>query len=838
MMTTLEGKEEEESEIEEEENISNPSNPPERMDLIQELVGVIDSVKSFGDYRRTQKKESHSLVRRMKLLLPLLEEIGDVDRPIPEACIACLNNLKKAFLSAKRLLKICNDGSKLYLALESEAITVRFHSVYDKLSQGLDGMPYDELGISDEVKEQVELMHVQLRRAKRRTDTQDMELAMDMMVLSTKDDDRNVDSASIERLANKLSLHTVEDLKTETIAIRKLVKERGGQHAESTQQIIDLLNRFKQIVGVEETNVLDDPVMPKTLEKCPSLAIPHEFLCPITLEIMTDPVIIATGQTYERESIQYWLDSNHRTCPKTGQALVHLSLAPNFALRNLILQWCEKNNFQLPKKDDLASSENSSDEQREKILSLVQNLSSSHLEVQRKTVMKIRMLSKESPESRILIANCGGIPALVHLLSYPDSRIQEHAVTALLNLSIDELNKKLITREEPIPAIIEVLQNGCVGAKENSAAALFSLSMLDENKVMIGLSNGIPPLVDLLQNGTIRGKKDAATALFNLSLNQANKTRAIEAGVVKPLLPDTWGQKLRYANLLKNTSISLEPKLPLLKTFFLSRRPLLSLSDHRPVANLRSSNEMINSELNSNGLDNNGAGMPVYHKQPPVAIKKIALRDVQNDNRSFIHNLSRKFTSAGGKTHCRCNQEVGKGRVQDITDKNADCFPSSSMHFCHKQQEIPQQQTLMRENNRYCVPGVTPNRMASMMSFSYGGPSLPLSLGKPGNGLPVVESNCLKVTSDVDHSIDSKATDDQQRKERFLCLQKFLKHCDESNQRDYTQTDMQVELEKRAIQLTIEEGKEIQRMKALNILGKSGPMSNPLQMTQQYQSKK
>ncbi|KAF6173899.1 hypothetical protein GIB67_039850 [Kingdonia uniflora] len=34
----------------------------------------------------------------------------------------------------------------------------RFYIVYDKLNQALDGMPYDELGISDEVKEQVELM--------------------------------------------------------------------------------------------------------------------------------------------------------------------------------------------------------------------------------------------------------------------------------------------------------------------------------------------------------------------------------------------------------------------------------------------------------------------------------------------------------------------------------------------------------------------------------------------------------------------------------------------------------------------------------------------------------
>ncbi|KAF8405535.1 hypothetical protein HHK36_010442 [Tetracentron sinense] len=524
-------------EIMEKGNISNVSSiTQEESDVIQFLMDVIESVGSFGDYRRTQKKECFNLVRRMKLLVPLLEEIRELDTPIPDKAFTCLRNLKKALISAKKLLKNCNDGSKIYLAFESEVVMGRFHAVYDTVNRALDDMSFEDLGISDEVKEQVELMRVQLKRAKRRTDTQDIELAMDMMVVFSKKDDRNADSAIIERLANKLDLHTILDLKAETIAVRKLVKERGGQNAESTQQIIDLLSKFKQIAGIEESNVLDDPVLPKSLEKCPSLLIPHEFLCPITLEVMTDPVIIASGQTYERDSIKKWLDSNHRTCPKTRQTLVHLSIAPNYALRNLILQWSEKNNFELPKKEACTDSDSSSTEHKEEISSLVKKLSSNDLDVQRKASMKIRMLSKENPDNRILIASSGGIPPLVHLLLYPDSKIQEHAVTALLNLSIDEGNKRIIAREGAIPAIIEVLQNGTIEAKENSAAALFSLSMLDENKVSVGSSNGIPPLVDLLQHGTIRGKKDAATALFNLSLNQSNKARAIDAGIVTPLL--------------------------------------------------------------------------------------------------------------------------------------------------------------------------------------------------------------------------------------------------------------------------------------------------------------
>ncbi|KAF9684710.1 hypothetical protein SADUNF_Sadunf04G0146800 [Salix dunnii] len=519
--------------------VSSSSSGGDEVCVAKEMMDVIDTVGLYVGYRRTQRKECLNLVRRLKLLVPLLEEIKEIDHHklgSSAGLKTSLVNLKKSLLGAKKLLKRCARGSKIYLAMESEALMSSFHAVYDNLNQALDDLQYDELGISVEVYEQVELTRMQLKRAKRRTDTQDIELAMDMMVVFSKKDDRNADSAIIERLASKLELHTISDLKAEEVAVRKLVEERGVQNAESIQQIKDLLGKFRQIAGVDETIVLDGPISSKSLQRCQSLLIPHEFLCPITKEIMVDPVILASGQTYERESIQKWLNSNHRTCPKTGQILDHLSLAPNFALRNLILQWCEKNKYELPKKDVLLRSDGFSAEFIEEISSLVQNLSSREFEVRREAVMNIRMLAKENPDNRILIANYGGIPPLVQLLSCQDSKIQEHTVTALLNLSIDETNKRLVAREGAIPAIIEILQNGTDEARENSAAALFSLSILDENKVLIGGLSGIRPLVYLLQNGTVRGKKDAATALFNLSLNQTNKSRAIKVGIIPALL--------------------------------------------------------------------------------------------------------------------------------------------------------------------------------------------------------------------------------------------------------------------------------------------------------------
>ncbi|KAG2243156.1 hypothetical protein Bca52824_095000 [Brassica carinata] len=501
-------------------------------DLVGEIITTIEFLDNISDYRRTQQKECFNLVRRLKILIPLMDEIRGFDEfPSPESCTHFLYRLRKVILAARKLLETCNNGSKIFLALDSEMIMTRFHSIYEKLNRVLAKIPFDELKISDEVKDEVGSLCKQLKKARRRTDTQDIELAVDMMVVFSKTDPRNADSPIIERLAKKLELQTTEDLKTEAIAIKTLIQEKGGLSIETQQHIIELLNKFKKLQGVEATDILCEPV----INKSTSLVLPHEFLCPITLEIMQDPVIIATGQVIS--SIQKWFDAGHKTCPKTRQTLEHLSLAPNYALKNIILQWCEKNNFKIPEKEtSLHSEDDSEEQQKDEISLLVEALSSSQLEEQRESVKQMRLLARENPENRVLLANAGAIPLLVQLLSYPDSGIQENAVTTLLNLSIDETNKKLISNEGAIPDIIEILQYGNREARENSAAALFSLSMLDENKVTIGLSNGIPPLVDLLQHGTSRGKKDALTALFNLSLNSANKGRAIDAGIVQPLL--------------------------------------------------------------------------------------------------------------------------------------------------------------------------------------------------------------------------------------------------------------------------------------------------------------
>ncbi|EAZ14266.1 hypothetical protein OsJ_04193 [Oryza sativa Japonica Group] len=70
--------------------------------------------------------------------------------------------------------------------------------------------------------------------------------------------------------------------------------------------------------------------------------VPSYFVCPISLQLMRDPVTLPTGISYDRAAIARWLAAPgaRRTCPVTRQPLEHgLELTPNHTLRRLIQSW-------------------------------------------------------------------------------------------------------------------------------------------------------------------------------------------------------------------------------------------------------------------------------------------------------------------------------------------------------------------------------------------------------------------------------------------------------------------------------------------------------------------
>ena len=65
------------------------------------------------------------------------------------------------------------------------------------------------------------------------------------------------------------------------------------------------------------------------------MAIPEEFLCPITTALMIDPVLGSDGHTYERSAITEWL-AHHQTSPITRETMTIAGLKPNYALKATI----------------------------------------------------------------------------------------------------------------------------------------------------------------------------------------------------------------------------------------------------------------------------------------------------------------------------------------------------------------------------------------------------------------------------------------------------------------------------------------------------------------------
>ena len=68
--------------------------------------------------------------------------------------------------------------------------------------------------------------------------------------------------------------------------------------------------------------------------------VPDDYMCPITAEIMTDPVSTSDGFTYERAAISEWLHTKD-TSPSTGAKLENKTVIPNVSLRSIIRSFVE-----------------------------------------------------------------------------------------------------------------------------------------------------------------------------------------------------------------------------------------------------------------------------------------------------------------------------------------------------------------------------------------------------------------------------------------------------------------------------------------------------------------
>ncbi|KAF5196560.1 U-box domain-containing protein [Thalictrum thalictroides] len=312
---------------------------------------------------------------------------------------------------------------------------------------------------------------------------------------------------------------------------------------------------------------------------------PNEFICPISQSLMADPVIISSGQTFERNCIQVCQNLNFTPILSNGLTPNFSTLIPNIAIKSTILNWCDNNSVIRPKpislnvaeklvrslmlsqghkteskessnslnesqrrtshfrfssEESVSSSlseiviieETSNSEEEEKFLV---KLKSSEVSQQEEALILLRQITRKDPTIRIPLCTLRLLSALRSFIISKSSVLQVNSIAVLVNLSLEMVNKVKIVRSGSVPQLIEILKCGSPESVEYSVSLLFSLSLDDQNKTAIGVLGGLPPLLNLVKSEIQRVSHESLLALYHLSFVQSNRSKLVKLGAVRVL---------------------------------------------------------------------------------------------------------------------------------------------------------------------------------------------------------------------------------------------------------------------------------------------------------------
>ncbi|KAK3413302.1 hypothetical protein EUGRSUZ_I01874 [Eucalyptus grandis] len=311
-------------------------------------------------------------------------------------------------------------------------------------------------------------------------------------------------------------------------------------------------------------------------------AVPDEFLCPVSGSLMADPVIVPSGHSFERASVEACKSLGFVPPALAGDVAApdFSALIPNHALKSTILSFCRSRSLPPPKPLDSASAHklvadlmstqthrtqmklarDTVGERRDSLAArpscccssscsssefeplnpaeegLLAKLKSPLVFDVEEAVIGLRDETRTSEESRVTLCTARLLSSLRPLVVSKYCAIQVNSVASLVNLSLAAVNKVKILRSGIVPNLVDVLKGGFPEAAEHAAGALFSLALDDGNKTAIGALGALPPLLHALRAGNERAQGDAASALYHLSLVQSNRVKLVRLGSVPVLL--------------------------------------------------------------------------------------------------------------------------------------------------------------------------------------------------------------------------------------------------------------------------------------------------------------
>ncbi|XP_050371921.1 U-box domain-containing protein 5 [Argentina anserina] len=341
---------------------------------------VVETVRKLYSFKihRTMCNELWNLVERISKIFPDIEAA----RPRCSTGIQALCMLNRAIEKTKQLVQCCSESSKLYLAFTGDVIVSRFYKSRNLLEQSLCQI---QGSVPVILVTEISKIVYDLRAATFKLDPSEQEAGEVVRQLLQQDASASNSVEDFELKAFQLAslrLHITssKEVLIERRSLKKLLQKVGDSDPKKKQILTYFLHLFKKygnlmlekqtesasfwqqgsLAGEDSGNASGYNQSAEgnlhtgcgEYEKQSDMLLraepPKEYLCGISSRLMYDPVVIASGQTYERMWIQKWFDEGNDTCPKTDTKLAHLSLTPNTAMKDLTSRWCTKYGVTIP----------------------------------------------------------------------------------------------------------------------------------------------------------------------------------------------------------------------------------------------------------------------------------------------------------------------------------------------------------------------------------------------------------------------------------------------------------------------------------------------------------
>ena len=273
--------------------------------------------------------------------------------------------------------------------------------------------------------------------------------------------------------------------------------------------------------------------------------IPYHFRCPISLELMCDPVTVSTGQTYDRASIESWVATGNTTCPVTRTTLTDFTLIPNHTLRRLIQEWCVANrSFGVER---IPTPKQPADPATIRTLLSQASSESTHVNSRVSALRRLRGLARDSDKNRSVIAANNAREVLLSIaFSNTDSDSSElnHETLAILSMfPLSESECAFVASDsERVRYLVSLLFHSSLDVRVNSAAVIEIIvagTRSPELRSQICNANGIYTGIVEIFNCPLaypRALKIGIKALFSLCLVKQHRHKAVWAGAVEAII--------------------------------------------------------------------------------------------------------------------------------------------------------------------------------------------------------------------------------------------------------------------------------------------------------------